>query len=324
MKAQWKFTLDAAKGEALLAADLYNQSKRPRRLEGYFVHMHMAWLYLFLARYQRDKNPHHYRMPNGRFERVDGEPKTWDLTKFVRERWPDNDPVRRNLELTVALRHKIEHRYAEAAATATAGYAQSLLLNFETELTEAFGLGHSLGDDLRFPVFVGTFSRRGAARIAAAQQKLPARTKRFLAEFHAGLDPTTRDDPRYEFRVHLIPKTGPKSDADVAMTFVRADELSDDQRRALADIGNTGTVVVRDQIRDVANADKMKPGEAARKIEARIPFKFSVHSHFPKAWKALQARPSGKTENPERTRVDFCVWDRPHGEMRPEQSAPAK
>ena len=35
--------------EALLAVDLYDRSRRPRRLEGFFVHMHLAWLYLFEA-----------------------------------------------------------------------------------------------------------------------------------------------------------------------------------------------------------------------------------------------------------------------------------
>ena len=46
--------VDASKDEALLAVDLYNQSKRPRRLEAFFVHMHLAWLYLLHARFRRD------------------------------------------------------------------------------------------------------------------------------------------------------------------------------------------------------------------------------------------------------------------------------
>jgi len=314
MKAQWRITLAASQEEALLAADLYNQSRRARRLEGFFIHMHLAWLYLFIARHQRDRIPHYYRLANGRYERVNGERKTWELAKFARERWAENDPTRRNLELTIALRHKIEHRFADAIAVATAGYAQSLVMNYERELTDQFGTSHSLGGDLRFPVFIGTLSKEGAVRIAAAQQRLPRNTKRFLADFQADLDPAVRNDLRYEFRVHLIPKTGAKTDADVALTFVRTEELSDEQRGALANIGNLGTVVVREQIRDVANADKMKPGEASRKIQDKIPFKFSVHSHFPKAWKNLQARPGGKTDHPERTRGDYCVYDRPHGD----------
>src|SRR2546423_6042674 len=98
MRAQWRLTLEAAKEEALLAVDLYNQPKAARKLEGFFVHMHMAWLYLFIAQYQRDRQPFHYRLPNGRYETVDGERKTWDVAKFCRETWADHDPVRKNLE----------------------------------------------------------------------------------------------------------------------------------------------------------------------------------------------------------------------------------
>src|SRR5205823_5515704 len=136
-----------------LAVDLYNQPRQPRRLEGFLVHMHMAWLYLLHAEFRRDGVDFRYRLPNGRFERVDGEPKTWDLQRSVQQRWPAANPVRKNLELTIALRNKIEHRYHEAINIATSGYAQALLLNFEDELSSTFDPKYSLGEQLRFPIF---------------------------------------------------------------------------------------------------------------------------------------------------------------------------
>jgi hypothetical protein len=314
MKARWKVTLEGAKDEALLAVDLYNQPSRPRHLEGFFVHMQLAWLYLFQARYQREHRPYFYRKPNGRYVRIDGEPKSWDLSQFAKEQWPDNDPVRVNLEFTIALRNKIEHRYEEATSIAVAGYAQALVLNFEEELVQVFGRSHSLGSQLRFPIFLGTFTPDGAARAAAMQQQLPSKTKRFITQFEAGLEQKVVEDQRYEFRVHLIPKTGAKTDADLALTFVRESDLSDEQREALADIGKTGTVIVREQIRDVANADKLRPTQAAKAIEALIPFNFGVSSHFARAWKALNARPPTRDAHPERTRTEYCLYDRPHND----------
>ena len=68
-----------------------------------------------------------------------------------------------NLEFTIALRNKIEHRYEEAISIAVAGYAQALLLNFEEELIQVFGRSHALGNQLRFPIFVGTFTKEGMA-----------------------------------------------------------------------------------------------------------------------------------------------------------------
>src|SRR5438477_13123763 len=101
MRAAWRVMLDGAIEEALLAVDLYNQPRQPRRLEGFLVHMHIAWLYLLHAEFRRDGVAYHYRLANGWFERVDGDKKTWDLARSVAERWPDGGAVRVNLELTI-------------------------------------------------------------------------------------------------------------------------------------------------------------------------------------------------------------------------------
>jgi hypothetical protein len=105
---------------------------------------------------------------------------------------------------------------------------------------------------------------------------------------------------------------GPKSTADLWMTFHRDDELTDEQRRALEDLGQYGRVVVRDRLRPVANLGLMKPAAAPAAIEAQIPFRFRASSEFPAAWKALDCRPSSGASHPERTKDQFCVYDEPH------------
>jgi hypothetical protein len=314
MKARWLLMLEGARDEALLAVDLYNQPRQPRRLEGFFVHMHLAWLYLLHAEFKRDGIDYRYRLPNGRFQRVDGEPRTWELTRSVEERWPEDSAIRKNMELTIALRNKIEHRYHEAIAMATSGYAQALLLNFEEELTSSFGPKFSLGEHLRFPIFVGSITAVGDARIAEIRNRLPSSTRDFITEFEADLDQTIVRDQRYEFRVHLIPKLGPKTEADRALTFVREDELTNDQREVLLDLGRTGAVIVREQVRGVAGAGLMKPGTASSRIQERIPFKFSVYSHFPRAWRQLGCRPKSGSARPERTDERYCFYDEPHAD----------
>jgi hypothetical protein len=301
--------------EALLAVDLYNQSRRPRRLEGFFVHMHLAWLYLFEAQYQKSHTDYHYRLGNGHYERVDGEPKTWDLAKFAREELreddPDLAPVRKNLDLTIALRNKIEHRFEEATTVATAGYTQALLLNYEERLTSTFGTDQSLGAELRFPIFIGALTTEGATRLAAVQQNLPTKTRQFLVDFESGLNPSIAQDHRYEFRVSLIPKLGTKTDADLAMSFVRESDLSSDDQELLERLGRSGRVIVREQIRPVSNDDLLKPTPAAAQVQERLPFKFSIH-HFVSAWKRQGVRPPEGDPHPERTNQDFCIYDRPH------------
>jgi Domain of unknown function (DUF3644) len=311
VRARWRVMLDGAIEEALLAVDLYNQPRQPRRLEGFLVHMHIAWLYLLHAEFPRESVDYYYRLENGRYERVDGEKKTWDLQRSVAERWPQTGPVRKNLELTIALRNKIEHRYHEAITLATSGYAQALLLNFEEEVTSAFDPKYSLGEKLRFPVFVGEITALGDARLQKLRGQLPSTARDFLARFEAGLDPGIANDQRYEFRVTLMPQLGPKTEADRALSFVREADLSEEQRSALQSLGRAGAVVVREQIRPVAGAGLLRPKAVVARIQERVPFRFNMH-HFVKAWQRLACRPRDGDAHPERTDERYCVYDEPY------------
>jgi uncharacterized protein DUF3644 len=78
--------------------------------------MHLAWLYLLHAELTRAGVNFRYWTTVGKVRRlikVDGEPKQWELTRCVEERWPnEKEPVRANLGFFIGLRNKIEHRYA--------------------------------------------------------------------------------------------------------------------------------------------------------------------------------------------------------------------
>lgn len=219
-RAIWRRILDASKAEVLVAVDLYNRPRQDRRVEAFFVHMHLAWLYLLHAHFRRAGVDFRYRRPGtNRFVKVDGEPKTWELTTCVEYHWSDpSQPVRKNLELTIALRNKIEHRFTDANLDVpTAGYAQATLLNYEEELTRLFGASESLADQMRFPVFIGTFTQASAERMKAAKRSLPAEIRSLVDDFQSDLADDVVGDSRYEFRVHLIQQVGSKTDADLAL-----------------------------------------------------------------------------------------------------------
>lgn len=311
----WQSTLRASKEEALLAVELYNSRRQQRRLEAFYIHMHLAWLYLLHAKFRRDGVDFRY-WRDGRLERVDGEPKTWELARCVAEEWPQNHPVRKNLELSIALRNKIEHRYAnlEAIVDRTAGYAQAMLVNYETTLTDTFRPASGIGGELRFPVFVNSITAAEMQDAVRHQARIPAGVRNLLVDFETGLGPDVSGDQRYEFRIRLIPQTGPRADSDLAISFVREEDLSQDQRDALAVLGRSGTVIVRQQMRSVASLGLMKPRTAAAAIEAQIPFGFSVYGPFVHAWKALKVRPPGGDPHPEWTDERYCTYDEPHGD----------
>ena len=135
-RPKWWHMLQGSRKEALLAVDLYNRAASERSLEGFVVHMHMAWLYLHHAKFLRDKVDYRYREADGRrFVRVDGEIKTWELGRCLREAFPDDkSAVRANVEFFIKVRNKIEHRYEQLLATALAGKTQAHVLNYEETL----------------------------------------------------------------------------------------------------------------------------------------------------------------------------------------------
>ena len=313
-KPIWMRMLETAKDEAILAVDLYNRPRQARMLEAFFVHMHLAWQYLLHAEFKKDGIDFRYRDQNGRLVKIDGEHKTWELQKCITQRWSADEPVRRNLEATVAIRNRIEHRWQRELTVATAGFAQSLVLNFESELCQHFGQRHSLDDALRFPLFVGTFTAEGVERMVAAQEALPASLRGFLASFHAGVDDSLADDQRYEFRVNLIPRTGPRSESDISLTFVREEDLTEEQLHALTLLGKAGTVIVRERIRPIVNSGLLRPAQVARAVNERLPFRFGLYSHFHKVWKHLRVRPPSGDEHPERTEEHYCMYDSAHGD----------
>ena len=74
----------------------------------------------------------------------------------------------------------------------------------------------------------------------------------------------TRD--AYDFRVYLIPKLGPKTDADIAMTFVRLEELAPEQR----DEVEKAMMIIREKQVPVSNLDALLPGQVVERVREAL------------------------------------------------------
>lgn len=292
-----------------MAVDLYNRTAAERSLEAFVVHMHLAWLYLLHAKFERDDVDYRYWVDKRRLERMDGEPKTWELARSLSEALPDkDDPVRRNVEFFIKIRNKIEHRYEKLLATVLAGKTQSNIMNYEEMLTTWFGVEESLGDSLRFPVFMSTLTPGAVEALKATYRRLPHKLTAFIREQDAALPDDVAEDWRYEFRVFLMPQTGPKTDSDVVMRFIREEEMTDDQRRA-RDVVQT---IVRTKEVPVQNKGRYKPSMVARLVSEALGVRFSIFPHHVAAWRYYKVRPGEKAEHPALTDTRYCVWDEPH------------
>ncbi len=310
--------VETSRDEASLAVRLYNDASEARSFEGFAVHMHLAWLYLLHAELTRDCVDYRYWRQQGRtrrLERVDGEPKLWDLATCVRRRWPtEKDPVRANLMFFIGLRNKVERRYVrhqDALTAAVGGHAQAHLLNYEEELTSQFGGESSLAARLRFPVFIGSFTDQGERTLRRLRAQLPRTLRTFISEYDAGLDDSITNDSRYELRLRVLQELAPKDPDALAVQFTRYDDLDEEQRAAVEAIGKKGNVVVRERKRGVVGHGLLKPTKAARAVQDRIPFIFST-GQFTKAWKRLGVRPPADDPHPEKTDETYCLYDERH------------
>lgn len=311
--------VQASRDEACLAVRLYNDPAEVRSFEGFVVHMHMAWLYLLHAEFTRDDVDYRYWQQANprRLEKIDGEPKRWELARSGQQRWPNpQDPVRANLEFFIGLRNKVEHRFAseqQALSAAVSGQAQALLLNYEHELTTQFSMSSTLATRLRFPIFVGSFTDEGEKALLRLRRRLPSSVRKFIAEYAAHLDPSVADDPRYELRLRVFQELAPKDPEALAIQYTRYDDLSDKDRLAVEELGRKGKVVVRERVRNVVGADELRPTHVVEAVRSRIPYRFTTDD-FQRAWKKLNVRPETNSSTPERTDERYCTYDKRHGD----------
>ena len=87
-RAKCQRIIEASKGEAILAVRLYNEPTLPRALEGFVVHMHLAWLYLLQAELINNGVEFRYRDTKykNRYLKVNGEYQMWDLAYTVKNK----------------------------------------------------------------------------------------------------------------------------------------------------------------------------------------------------------------------------------------------
>jgi hypothetical protein len=96
----------------------------------------------------------------------------------------------------------------------------------------------------------------------------------------------------------------------VAIQFTRYDDMTDEERAAVEEMGRKGQVVIKDRKQPVSGLGRLMPKAAAAEVDARIPFVFNL-SHFAAAWKRAGVRPPSGDPHPDRTNPDFCEYDEP-------------
>lgn len=308
--AHWRHMLIESQRHAIKAVDEWNCSTG--NFGDFLTHMHKAWHYLLHAEFKKDGVDYHRKDATGQYVLIDGEPSAWALEWCLKQRYTNSgDAVRLNAELFVAFRNKVEHRYEHNLKIAVDGKAHALVMNYEHEMVTHFGSWFSIADRLRFPITLQSLTVEGQAQQRAAVAKLPKATRELVAKFEAAIDPAVKDDLRYDYRILLVPMVGKKTDADLAVNFVNWDNLTDDERAVLSELGRTGTVVTRTKRVETMNPAKLRASDVAKRVEAELPFHFSLHGEHTKMWRRFGVRPAAEASDPRPTVAKYCVYDEP-------------
>ena len=307
--------VDKCRSAAVAAVDVYNRPGPRFRTAHYIILIIIAWTALFHAiSHKKRKKPWYKnrgKTPNGdRYIRIDGDPKHWDLSECLKQYYRDtNPPERRNLEFLLGLRNKIEHRHVPALDPGLYGECQAALLNLEELLESEFGPNYSLVEQLavslQFTGIVPAEKKQAAKRLASATVK---GVRDYVETYRAGLPSTTLNSTKYSFNVFLVPKVvGRESLSDVAVEFVKVDETSSDELKMLEGLN----VLIKKKHVPIANLDLSKPTLVVSRVQAELPYKFTVNGHTA-AWKHFSIRPASGSQKPEATTSNYCVYDRAH------------
>jgi hypothetical protein len=298
-----------AREAAVLAVEIYNRPATAFRSAAYIVLMVVAWTALFHAIFLRKRMKPYYRKKGStrRYERVDGEYKTWELGECVQQFYKDQNPaLRKNLEFFIGLRNKIEHRFLPELDIEIFGECQAMLMNFETLLAAEFGTNQALVGGLPYAL---QFSKTLAptqlvAMRGAAKQHLQS-VRKFVTSFKSSLSEDIQSDASYSFKVFLVPKVGVHAkSSDLAIEFVKYDPSKPEEMKQYDKV----IALIKPKQVSVSNFGALKASQVVKQVATQLGRKFNMNSHR-KCWMHFNTRPTGGSPTPEACDNRYCYYD---------------
>ena len=308
--------LDKCRASAIAAVEVYNRPGGQFRSAMYTILIIIAWQAFFHAYFfSRGGKPWYRRRVSTEseqeecYDKVDGEPKHWDLSKCLAEYFKGNNPPeRKNLEFLIGLRNKIEHRHLPEFDRSLYGELQAALMNLEEyhsrEFGEKYALEESLPISLQFSREISPEKDKAIETLAAGAQNV----REYIETFRGGLRDEVRNSIGYSYSVYLMPRVANRpSAAAAAVEFLDWAKLDDEKRKEL----EKSIVLSKEKVVPVSNVDNLKPGAVVTLVASKLQFVFNMHHHT-KAWRYYKVRPKGGSREPQRTIARYCIYDQAH------------
>jgi len=315
-KGKTKSILERALDSALLAVEVYNKPRTAFRSEAYVTFMVIAWTRLLHAYFHSTMGDrYYYRAKTGRYPRVDGERKAWELATCVKKASFLNPAVLANLNFFIGLRNKIAHRYVAPSDMDPLifGECQALLHNFEKTLVQLFGDEYVLQENLAYSLqfsYVRTPEQREASRsvLSAEMRSLYS----FVERYRSTLPNEVFDSQEYSVKLIQIPKVANTNRNDLSVEFVRWSELSVSDREHYQQL----VTIIKDTIvkKEVVNVGRLRAGDVVARVKEETKADFTHFDHRCMYF-LFSVRPLKEEErDPFDTETRFCHYDEVHGD----------
>ena len=315
-KGKTKTILESSLNSALLAVEIYNKPRITFRCEAFISLMIIAWTRLFHAHFNNTiGNKYYYKKLNGRYEIIDGEKKTWQLSTCIKEYSNLKSSVLSNLEFFIKLRNKIEHRHIDRREVDTLifGECQSFLFNYETLVIELFGDYYSINESLVYSLqFSQIRTTKQEVASKSALSKDLADIVSFVGKYRNSLDEDVYNSLEYSIKLIQIPKISNTNRADAAIEFVKWDELSAEDKDAYEKV----SVFIKDKkvTVEAANVGRFKPSEVVKRVNSLVGGDVLTTNLHAVLYKLFNIRPPNGADDPFDTNTKFCLYDETHGD----------
>lgn len=310
-----KNILESSIESALLAVEIYNKPRTSFRVENYIMLMILAWTKLLHAHFNNTIGDKYYiKDKSGKYVKIDGEKKTWEISRCIKKYEKLSPPEKANLELFIRLRNKIEHRHVakETFDILLFGECQALLYNYEKHLVALFGEEYSINENLAFSL---QFSKVLTKEQREAQKKLLSTEVRdlvdFIEKYKSELTDEVFNSQEYSIKLIAIPKVANSNRNDLSVEFIPWDSLNNEEREEVKKLN----AIIKDKIIKVEalNTQRYKPKIVVSKVVEAGVSSFNSAQHT-NCWKVFTVRPPGNSSNPFETISKFCLYDEPHGD----------
>lgn len=324
-KGRTKSILMGSIDSALLAVEIYNKPRTTFRTEGFISMMIIAWTKLFHGWFNHSiGNRYYYKTKTGtRYKRIDGERKAWELKTCIKEfnnleneslTESLTDSVIANLHFFIGLRNKIEHRHVDKDEinSLVFGECQSFLYNYESLLIKLFGREYALNENLVYSLQFSTMrTKKQQQSNKRALSREVKEIKEYVDKYRTSLSDEVFSAQEYSIKLIQIPKVSNTNRSDLAIDFVRFDELSEEDKEKYDQI----TTIIKDRVvkTEAVNVEKYRFTTVIEELNNRLDTELNQHDLIC-LYNVFSIRPKGSDvdADPFDTNTKYCIYDEVH------------